>query len=686
MNNQQDISVAVLSKNQDDVEMVNSSLRAGGYAAHCEWIKNPNEFDLFIGAHDVDLILINQAEYPDSIRDTIRQKTAFCPEVPVIGIAGKVEEHSIQEAMASGACDLVSFNNKPRLQAVVARELRAIRVERALNNTLTSVSEYRKQLKSYVATAKFAVADIQEGIIVNANTAWMSLFGLTDPDDVVGMPLMDYFATDSQTALKGALNATLKGKWQSGEQLETIIKSGDNKTLAVQLEFTPAYIDNAPSVQIKIIPPQSTQPESSTRVYDALKRDPTTLFLHRSEFLEKMQEKLATQLKFGINLLVYIKPDNFTEVCNAVGILNSEEILMQFAEEVRSKLQKDDFAGRFEGTSLLILIERGTERDAVKWAEQLLKHIEDKVFSADDTSTQLTCSIGMCPSSSIYENQGELVAAAVKAHAKARAAGGNTIFINNQTDEGTKIRQYDEIWVRYIKAALMDNRFRILQLPIAGLRSETSAMYDVLVRMIDESGKPVLPAEFLPAAERNQLSKTIDRWVLSAALEFCKATQPAKVFIRLSSQSIGDLSLPAWLSTELKNQQVSSQQIVLQVPEQEARKRITEAKALTEGLRKVGVGFAIEHFGVESSQFQILDALQPDYLKIDGQLMYSLTSDASLQAKVAQVVSAATERQILTVAERVENANTMAVLFQLGISYMQGHYVHEPDVVLDEAG
>jgi EAL domain-containing protein (putative c-di-GMP-specific phosphodiesterase class I) len=169
-------------------------------------------------------------------------------------------------------------------------------------------------------------------------------------------------------------------------------------------------------------------------------------------------------------------------------------------------------------------------------------------------------------------------------------------------------------------------------------------------------------------------------------LEFCKDTQPAKVFIRLSNQSIGDESLPAWLNTELENHQVSAQQIVLQVPEQEARKRINEAKVLTQGLRQIGVGFAIEHFGVETTQFQILDALKPDYIKIDGQMMYSLTSDVSLQSKVGQVVSAAAEREILTVAERVENANTMAVLFQLGVSYMQGHYVHEPDVVLDEAG
>ncbi len=64
--------------------------------------------------------------------------------------------------------------------------------------------------------------------------------------------------------------------------------------------------------------------------------------------------------------------------------------------------------------------------------------------------------------------------------------------------------------------------------------------------------------------------------------------------------------------------------------------------------------------------------------------MHSLTTDTALQSAVKALTSAADERKIETVAERVENANAMAVLFQLGVHYMQGHYVHEPEVVLQE--
>ena len=72
-------------------------------------------------------------------------------------------------------------------------------------------------------------------------------------------------------------------------------------------------------------------------------------------------------------------------------------------------------------------------------------------------------------------------------------------------------------------------------------------------------------------------------------------------------------------------------------------------------------------------------------LKIDGSLMQSIAKNQALQEQVRQYVKAAKARKISTIAERVEDANTMAVLFQLGLNYIQGHYVHEPEVVLEEA-
>ena len=145
-----------------------------------------------------------------------------------------------------------------------------------------------------------------------------------------------------------------------------------------------------------------------------------------------------------------------------------------------------------------------------------------------------------------------------------------------------------------------------------------------------------------------------------------------------------DNSLVEWIQSELRSNEVEPAHLCVQIPEQDAAKYIKEAKLKSEELRAAGIGFALEHYGVDKNRFQILDILKPNYIKIDGELMHSLMTDTSLQEAVKQLASAADQRNIETIAERVENANAMAVLFQLGVHYMQGHYVHEPEVVLQE--
>src|SRR5690606_6549055 len=140
------------------------------------------------------------------------------------------------------------------------------------------------------------------------------------------------------------------------------------------------------------------------------------------------------------------------------------------------------------------------------------------------------------------------------------------------TDADTKLRRYDAIWVRHIKAALMENRFRLAQLPIAGLRSDTQGMYDLLVRMIDEQGNAVLPSDFLPAAERNNLMKTIDRWIVSAAMEFCAEQGASRAFVRLSRQSLQDATLIDWMRKEFSRRKMNPAALCIQIPEQEAAK------------------------------------------------------------------------------------------------------------------
>ena len=684
MNGRHSIAIAVLTENEDDVALINSTLRDAGHAAHCHWINKPNNFGKTLVAENIELVILNCDAFPESIRQVVKLKELYNPEVPLIALQQNADETSIQKAMQGGACDLVSIGLRNRLQSIVGRELRALRVERALYSTIHSATEYKKQLKDYMQSSASAIALVEDGIITDINDAWLSLFRSASNDEVVGLPLMDSFEAESQTAIKGALVAAIAGKWAVDEKLVAKSPIISDDTNEVLLEFRKFVFDNNPCVQVRISVPDMVSQEPTKLVHDALKRDPTTLFFHRTQFLERISKRLRKKPSSGTHVLAYVKIDKFSAILDKVGIINSEEILGQFAEAVRKRMHPRDVAGRFEGTSLMVLLERGKALDAEVWGRQLCEHIRKQTFEVDEHSTNLTCTVGVCRANEVFDNLEEFVAATVDAYMMGKDAGGNTAVLNDSADGDTKKKELDAIWVKHLKSALMDNRFRLARLPIAGLCSDSIEMYDLLVRMLDEQGNSILPSEFLPAAERNNMMKNIDRWMIKAALDFCKESEADRVFVRLSSQSVLDPASITWMEQEFDTCEFDCTRLVIQIPERDASKHIRQTRAVVKSLRAIGVGFALEHYSIDKDSFEILDILKPDYIKVDGELMHSLITDKEMQQNVENIVCAATERNIKSIAERVENANAMAVLFQLGLDYMQGHYVQEPEVVMQD--
>ena len=122
LNERHSISIAVLSRDEDDVALVNGTLRDGGHAAHCHWIEKPADIGAALADGHVELLILNCDRFPHSTRKVIKQKDRHNPEIPVIGLKEQADEATIQQAMDEGACDLVSLSNKARLKAVVSRE------------------------------------------------------------------------------------------------------------------------------------------------------------------------------------------------------------------------------------------------------------------------------------------------------------------------------------------------------------------------------------------------------------------------------------------------------------------------------------------------------------------------------------------------------------------------------------
>jgi len=675
------VPMIALTRSQDNVEAINKALRNAGHPVHVTWLPDARDLGDVLTQASAEMLMLFADEGIVDLASAMDFRARFAPEVPVLIVRERLDEISIAEALALGAQDAVTLGNVKRLQLVVGRELRTYRLDRALSFTLASASEYKQQLQHIVEGSTDAIAQVQEGIIVDANPAWVELFGYDSADEVSGTPLMDAFDADDHVAIKGALVACLQGKW-SGHTLHAsaLLVSGHTPSLEFQLRRT--EFDGEPCVQVCVPARLKGEGEVERRLAEAMQCDPATGFLYRRFFVEKLRERLAQPIKAGVRCLAYIEPDRYEAVLEDVGVMVGEDFLTDFARLLREQVQEGDLAGRFGGNGFMVLLERGNSRDVEAWAEHVVHKVKSEVFQVGAKSLSTTCTVGLGPvPAEVHEPEGP-VGDAFNANRQGRELGGNRMQMLEHTGVMLRLQDQDRLWVKQIKAALMDNRFRLVQQPIASLVGDDLGMFDVLVRMLDEQGQEVLPSLFMPAAERNDLMKNIDRWVIGAAMSFCASRKPGALFVRLSKDTLSDASLPAWLANQLKTTRIEAARIVFQIREDVAGQQLKEAVAMQAALRMGGFRFAIEGFGLGRDAEQLLGHLSPDFVKIHGALMQGLSADQDKQNRVKMLVDLAHGRKAITIGERVQDANTMAVLWQLGVEFIQGYFVNAPEEVV----
>ena len=183
--------------------------------------------------------------------------------------------------------------------------------------------------------------------------------------------------------------------------------------------------------------------------------------------------------------------------------------------------------------------------------------------------------------------------------------------------------------------------------------------------------------------------KNIDRWVIGASFSFLRG-QKTGAGIRAPVEGLGDgqYSLLDWLQARVQRslRVKTGAQICFQVAEDVVAQHLKQAKHAGRFACAApgAIRFAVDHVGTGRDSAQLIKHVPMDFVKIDGSLMQGLHRDQECQKQVAELATLARNQQIHTIAERVEDANTMAVLWQLGIAHIQGNYMQMHGVVLED--
>jgi multidomain signaling protein FimX len=671
------VPLIVLSAARDPAEAINSALRRIGQPVQCTWL--PTLRDLGDALTQLNPQLVIQAAASDEeLSAAIGIRNQLAPDVPLLLLASDASEARIAAAMALGARDVITLANAQRLQAVVMRELDAARTQRSLTSTVKSERTARTQLDTVLLRSNDAIIHVQEGIVIDANPAWLELSGVEE--GLIGQPVMDLFEESTHAALRGALAACLQGRWNN-HPLRANALLADGTVLPVEISMALGEHEGEPCVRL-VVPSRPHQEPKVAPVARVPIHAASDGMLARTELLAALTERLSRPSAGGMRCIAVIRPDKFAAVERIVGITSSEEIVLEQARLIRESLHPKEIAGRFGGVRFLALLERGNEHDITAWSEQLLERVQKHLMQIDEKEVSVTCSIGLSVVTPGQQKLDAVILDALECCRKGVTRGGNQSLTSDRADTENRVMSYDKVWVKHIKAALMENRFRLVQQPIASLQGENPGMYDVLVRMIDHQGKEVLPSEFMAAAARNDLMKNIDRWVVGASLSFAAQKKPECLFVRLSRETARDPGFLEWLDNHLRSSRAEPRRLCFQVNEESAASHLSEIKTLATQLRERKFRFALESFGSGRDSQGLLETVPLDFVKIDGTLVQGLRGDPKLQVRARSLIEAATRRSIQTIGERVEDANTMAVLWQLGVQYIQGYFVNEPEEVV----
>ncbi|HEY0768374.1 MAG TPA: EAL domain-containing protein [Steroidobacteraceae bacterium] len=677
MPEQNAVPLIVLSAAREPVEAVNSILRRAGQPAHCTWIPALRDLGDALTQLNPEL-LVHVAGSAEELESAIRVRDQLAPAVPVLLLAATVDEAKIAAALALGARDAVTLANTERLQAVMLRELRVFRTERTLDASLKSAQDARSQLDTVLYRSNDAIIQVQEGIVVDANPAWLELLGVEE--GVAGEPVMDLFEDSTHAALRGALAACLQGRWKADHPLRANALLGDGTVVSIEMTLALGEHEQEPCVSLMV--PARPRAELQLSARPTSVGEAGGVLLPRPALLAALAQRLATPAAGGMRCLALIRLDKFADLERVVGATASEDILIEFARLLKETLHPKELAGHFGGVRFLVLLERGNEHDINAWSERLLARLQKQVMRIRDKAVSVTCTVGLSVVSPGQAKVDAVIADALECSRKGAARGGNQSITSDRADNDSRVMAYDKVWVKHIKAALMENRFRLVQQPIASLQGERPGMFDVLVRMIDAQGREVLPSEFMAAAGRNDLLKNIDRWVVGASLSFAAQKKPECLFVRLSKETIRDTGFLEWLDNHLRSSRAEAQRLCFQITEESAASYVPQVKALAAALRQRRFRFALEGFGSGRDSVGMLESMPLDFVKIDGTIIQGLAGDSQLQLRVRTLVEAARRRNIQTIGERVEDANTMAVLWQVGVQYIQGYFINEPEEVV----
>ncbi len=633
-----------------------------------------------------DLVLIALANRNIGLAATMDAVNRSGKDISVVGYSrSPADAKEVAKAFTMGVCGFAFADQAEHVRAVVQREFSSLTARRSQRRLEAALREAQRRCDALLESSKEPIAYEHEGMHVRANKAWIDAFEINENDPIEGVAVLDLIAPESADKFKALLRTAGTGE-ATLERLPITARKMDGSTFEAVLELSGASYEGEPCHQIILRMPDvrdGVDPERLRQLEEMRSRDLVTDLFNRKFLLSELERAVdATASGKAGYVLTLFEIDRYRELYDGIGTVNIDLLLRDLGAEIQNHLGSDEIAGRLGDHSFAVLGSNQAISTKTTFADALRAALEKQSFTVGKQEFQITASFGGTLLTEKMANVGQVLAQAQEALRQAQGEGGNRVVFADLAAKAKADASDDSQWLELLDKAVGGRGFTLRYQPVIGLNSNGGEIYEVVLRLESAKGE-VQPNVFLPVAERNGMLAAIDRWVIAEAIRSAvdreKAGHTTRFFVKLSAASLDDVGLLKWIAQQLAEARLPGDTLVFEMAESTIVTNLKTAREFLKGLESIKAAFALEQFGLGLNSFQLIRQIPVRYLKIDRNFMVGLPGNKENENKIREICVQAKHAGKLTIAEFVEDAASMTILFGCGVNFVQGNFLREPD-------
>ena len=422
---------------------------------------------------------------------------------------------------------------------------------------------------------------------------------------------------------------------------------------------------------------QSRIEEATAQLAFQARHDALTGLLNRREFELRLEKALAGIQAGGEEFAVlFIDLDRFKQVNDNCGYLAGDELLRQMALLFQGRLREEDTLARLGGDEFSIMLANCSGARANQVAEDICGLAAAYRFIWQDKVFAIGASIGLTTVTGKVRNINEILAAGDAACHRAKESGRNRVC-EQEAQLSPERRQESSNWASRIANALAEDKLLVEAMPLRALQVPSGNHLVELTARLNEPGQPPVTLSALSdAAERYDLAPAIDQRLIETAIAaLSRAKNQNKLLhclVPLSRASVGNRETIDFITRSLTRQNLSGNQLCFVFSEDTLTLMSSHAMEFSRQMRVLGCQIGLDDFGGGLSSFTHLRSVTPSYVKLSRSLTRELGGNRASTALLRAVQEITADQNIHTIAENVDDTDTLEQLRSLGVDFAQG--------------